>query len=117
MKGISIRQSVILLAAGISALPAWPCTAGEPAPERRAQLVEMVRQDCGSCHGLTLKGGLGPSLLPAALHEKDAVSLQYTILDGRRGTAMPPWRPFMREEEALWIVNTLKTGLPSGEAR
>lgn len=99
------------------ALVAGVLHAGEPAPERRAQLVEMVRQDCGSCHGLTLKGGLGPSLLPAALGDKDAVSLQYTILDGRRGTAMPPWRPFMREDEALWIAHTLKNGLPERERR
>jgi cytochrome c55X len=99
------------------ALVAGALHAGEPAPERRAQLVEMVRQDCGSCHGLTLKGGLGPPLLPAALGDKDAVSLQYTILDGRRGTAMPPWRPFMREDEALWIVHALKNGLPERERK
>lgn len=100
-----------------AALVAGHAAAGEPDFERRAQLVEMVRQDCGSCHGLTLKGGLGPSLLPAALEDKDATSLQYTILDGRRGTAMPPWRPFMREDEAMWIVNTLKHGLPQREQR
>lgn len=121
MKRILVRRAATQvaagLAAGVSALLAGPAIAGEPAPERRAQLVEMVRQDCGSCHGLTLKGGLGPSLLPAALGEKDPVSLQYTILDGRRGTAMPPWRPFMREDEALWIVNTLKSGLPSRVGR
>lgn len=88
------------------------CAPPEPAPARRSQLVEMVRQDCGSCHGLTLKGGLGPTLLPAALADKDSTGLQYTILDGRRGTAMPPWRPFLREDEAAWIVETLKKGWP-----
>jgi cytochrome c55X len=111
------RVSIGWAVAISGALAAGVVHAGEPAPERRAQLVEMVRQDCGSCHGLTLKGGLGPSLLPAALGDKDAVSLQYTILDGRRGTAMPPWRPFMREDEALWIVTTLKNGLPERERR
>ena len=34
-----------------------PAVAAEPARERRAELVDLVRQDCGSCHGLTLKGG------------------------------------------------------------
>ncbi|MDX2370482.1 MAG: hypothetical protein QNK36_19105, partial [Colwellia sp.] len=29
---------------------------------RKAQLTHMVKQDCGSCHGMTLKGGLGPAL-------------------------------------------------------
>lgn len=106
-----------LAAAGVAVLVAFPSAASEPAADRRVQLIQLVRQDCGSCHGLTLKGGLGPPLLPATLAEKDRVSLQYTILDGRRGTAMPPWRPFMREDEALWIVDALKKGLPQEKVR
>jgi len=43
---------------------ALPCLAAEPPPARQAALVDLVRQDCGSCHGMTLKGGLGRSLLP-----------------------------------------------------
>ena len=35
---------------------------GTPDPDRAAQLVRMVRQDCGSCHGMRLTGGLGPAL-------------------------------------------------------
>jgi cytochrome c55X len=27
---------------------------------RQRELIRMVRQDCGSCHGLQLTGGLGP---------------------------------------------------------
>lgn len=84
----------------------------DPAPARRAELVELVRQDCGACHGLTLKGGLGPSLEPAALADKDPELLGYVILNGRRGTAMPPWKPFLTEAEARWIVDTLKRGFP-----
>ena len=89
-----------------------PCLAAGPAPERRATLVELVRQDCGSCHGLTLKGGLGPSLEPAALADKDAGFLGYVILQGRRGTAMPPWRAHLTESEAQWIAEQLKKGFP-----
>lgn len=84
---------------------------GPPEP-RRAQLIEMVRQDCGSCHGMTLAGGLGPPLLPAALADKDAQSLEAVILNGRPGTPMPPWRRFMTEDEARWIVESLKKGFP-----
>ena len=29
---------------------------------RQSQLIRMVRQDCGSCHGIQLTGGLGPAL-------------------------------------------------------
>ena len=39
---------------------AWIVPAGaadNPVEPRRGELVNMVRQDCGSCHGLTMKGG------------------------------------------------------------
>lgn len=121
----SIQAGLAAVMVGLALLGSHPVWAADPpanaevtlSTARRSELITLVRQDCGSCHGLTLKGGLGPPLLPAALAEKDRISLQYTILDGRRGTAMPPWRPFMREDEALWIVDSLKKGLPDERAR
>ena len=88
------------------------CAAAQPSPARRAELTELVRQDCGACHGLTLKGGLGPSLEPAAMAERDVEQLTFVILDGRRGTPMPPWRGHLTESEARWIAEALKQGLP-----
>lgn len=83
-----------------------------PAPERGRELIRLVRQDCGSCHGLTLRGGLGPALLPENLSARPLPALKYTILFGRPGTAMPPWQPFMTEAEAEWIVVQLLRGFP-----
>lgn len=83
-----------------------------PAAERRAELIRLVRQDCGSCHGLTLKGGLGPALLPETLAGKDIESLKATILQGRPGTPMPPWQRFFSDAEADWIVTNLQKGFP-----
>lgn len=80
---------------------------------RRAELVTLVRQDCGSCHGLTLKGGLGPALLPESLKDKPADYLKLVILYGRPDTAMPPWQRFLSEAEAEWIVFNLQKGFPS----
>lgn len=37
---------------------------------REKQLIHMVKQDCGSCHVMTLKGGLGPTLLPKAMNKR-----------------------------------------------
>jgi cytochrome c55X len=102
------RIPVLLALAAATAASA----ADAPAPARRAELLHLVKQDCGSCHGLTMKGGLGPSLEPAALAQKDAGQLQFVILHGRRGTAMPPWSKFVSEAEARWIVEQLKQGLP-----
>lgn len=83
-----------------------------PPPARRAELLNMVRQDCGSCHGLTLAGGLGLPLTPDALNGKSPEALVATILHGRGGTPMPPWNPFLTEAEAGWIVEMLMKGLP-----
>jgi len=102
------RLAILLALVAASAASA----ADGPAPARRAELLHLVRQDCGSCHGLTLKGGLGPSLEPAALAEKDAEQMSFVILRGRRGTPMPPWGAFLSEPEARWIVEQLRKGLP-----
>jgi len=77
------------------------------APEREALLRNLVAQDCGSCHGLTRKGGLGAPLTEEALEGHSAASLAAIILDGVPGTAMPPWRPLMSETDALWIADYL----------
>lgn len=82
---------------------------------RRVELIRLVRQDCGSCHGLSLKGGLGPALLPDTLRDTSADSLLTVILQGRPGTAMPPWKRFLNEEEARWIVAQLQKGFPHEE--
>jgi cytochrome c55X len=64
----------------------------------------MLKHDCGSCHGLTLKGGLGPSLLAEVLVNKTDDFLVQTIREGRKESAMPPWKSFMTEQETLWLV-------------
>lgn len=82
--------------------------AAEVTPARTTELTHMVEQDCGSCHGLTRKGGLGSPLTTDALSDADPSSLATIILDGVPGTAMPPWRPLLTEEEAVWIARYLK---------
>lgn len=79
-------------------------------PARATALERLVRQDCGSCHGMTLKGGLGRALTPQALAGTDAETLSAIVLDGLPGTAMPPWRGLLSETEALWIAAYLLKG-------
>jgi cytochrome c55X len=88
--------------------------ANELSSERARELVRMVRQDCGSCHGMTLNGGLGPALTADALKVRDIPkeSLVATIVGGRPGTPMPPWHRFLSEPEAGWIVDRLLEGFP-----
>ena len=86
--------------------------ATKPAAQRAAQLTYMVRQDCGSCHGMTLAGGLGPALLPAALKGKPVAYLKHVILNGNKDTAMPGWSRLLSEPDAEWIAERLLTGFP-----
>lgn len=92
--------------AGIAACLVLAGAAPIPA-ERAAALEHIVLQDCGSCHGLTRKGGLGSPLTPEALADRDPEGLALIILDGVPGTAMPPWRPLISEADAAWIAEYL----------
>lgn len=106
------RSALVVLA--LTALWADAAVA-DPPPARQQELLHLLLQDCGSCHGLRLTGGLGPALTPAALAGKPAALLRQAILDGRAGTPMPPWRPFMTEDEAAWLVQQLQTGVSDGK--
>ena len=91
------------------ALGAGPLCA-EPVPARQAELANLLVQDCGSCHGLRMRGGLGPALLPENLAGRSDAMLVATIMHGRHGTAMPAWRALLSEEEARWMVRSLRAG-------
>ncbi|MCZ7675848.1 MAG: cytochrome c [Roseovarius sp.] len=92
----------------LAVLVAAPAPA--PADPDAPALERLVRQDCGSCHGLSLKGGLGPDIRSGALGHHDRASLTSLILDGIPGTAMPPWRPLLSEADATWIAGYLLNG-------
>lgn len=97
---------------GVWGLLACSAMADEPPAGRQSEIIRLLRQDCGSCHGRTLRGGLGPALLPDNLRGKDREVLQFTILLGRPGTPMPPWKQFLTQEEVAWLVDRLMEGLP-----
>lgn len=101
--------TLFLLASG---MPPAVGYATEPSQERQAELLHLLRQDCGSCHGMTLKGGLGPSLLPARIGQLPPEFLVDTVLEGRKGTAMPPWKNMLTREEVSWLVEQLQKGVP-----
>lgn len=92
-------------------LPIAALASAEPSRQRQQELTHMLKHDCGSCHGMTLKGGLGPSLLPGELAAKPAETLAATILYGRAGTPMPPWHGILSEDDANWLVEQLQKGV------
>ncbi|MDC8786432.1 c-type cytochrome [Roseateles koreensis] len=84
-----------------------------PGPARQAQLRRILSQDCGSCHGLTLKGGLGPDLRVDAMRALPHTAIASTIYDGRPGTPMPPWKSMITRAEAEWLASYLQQEPPA----
>ena len=82
----------------------------QPDAARQNELLYFIKHDCGSCHGMTLKGGLGPALLPETLAAKPKDYLVTTILEGRPNTAMPPWKTMLSQDDASWITEQLQNG-------
>lgn len=113
-----IWRSILVMTALAAALPfateVWAQEApAAPDATRARALVHLVRQDCGACHGLTLKGGLGPALTPEALRERPFDAMVTTVLEGRPTTPMPPFRGLLKEHEVVWIMQRLYAGFPA----
>jgi len=96
----------------IALLSAHAAAAQVVPASRQVELVRIVRQDCGSCHGMRLTGGLGPALTRDALADKPVAAMAATIFHGRPGTPMPGWRAMLSEAEAQWIAEQLAAGFP-----
>lgn len=94
----------------LSGLPARAGEGEKVSAARARVLARLVRHDCGSCHGMTLRGGLGPPLTPAALRGRPAAALAAVIAHGRGERAMPGWAPILRAHEVEWIAEGLLDG-------
>lgn len=102
------------ISASVLSLLSATATAGETLSDaRRAELHNLLIQDCGSCHGLSMRGGLGPALLPPQLRGRPRESLIDTVMNGRPGTAMPPWNALLSRDEAGWLIDRLRQGSTS----
>lgn len=86
------------------------CFAAEPTAERQTEIRELVKNTCAGCHGVDLKGAMGPSLQPAALASKTDELLIETITNGRKGTMMSSWKSTFSADEIKWLVGSLKSG-------
>jgi cytochrome c55X len=103
-----------LLVLAVGSMVLLPAAFGQPAPDatRQRELVRMVRQDCGSCHGMRLTGGLGPPLDAARLAQWPLEALVATIYQGRPGTPMPGWSALISRDDTVWIAQQLQQGFP-----
>ncbi len=90
----------------------FPCTvfATDVSDNRQQELIHLIKHDCGSCHGMTLNGGLGSPLTAEKLKGKSLESLSSIIMNGVEGTPMPPWKGILDKQDVVWMVKQLKAG-------
>jgi len=106
-----LKHTSLLAALSLATVTASGLLLADVAPTRQAEIIHLLKHDCGSCHGMRLEGGLGPALVAGRFSQWDTDQLALTILYGRPGTPMPPWRPFLTDNEAHWLATQLKQGI------
>ena len=106
-----MKRKSPLAALSLAAIAVTSSALADVPPGRQAEIIYLLKHDCGSCHGMRLEGGLGPALVAGRFVEWDTDQLALTILYGRPGTPMPPWRPFLSDSEARWLAAQLKGGI------
>lgn len=102
-----LQQLVWFVILVLSLLLVAPASAESLSVQRQDELRGLLYQDCGSCHGMKLTGGLGPPITPSSLSEKPREQLVATVRDGRPGTPMPPWKYLLSEADIDWLVDYL----------
>ena len=68
----------------------------------------VFERECQGCHGPKHQGGVGSDIRPAVLKPKNSQMLSETILNGRPGTAMPPFKGTLSKNEAAKMVDYLQ---------
>jgi cytochrome c55X len=110
MHMLKLSSYLLVLALFMAVVTAEAETA-KSEPIRHQELLYLLKHDCGSCHGITLRGGLGPPLTPEALADKSPEFLADIISHGLPGTAMPPWLGLLTREEIIWLTKQMQEGV------
>lgn len=71
--------------------------------------VEAVfEKECQGCHGPNHEGGVGSDLRPNVIAKKNSQDLATVVLNGRAGTAMPPFKDKFNKADADKMVDYLQ---------
>ena len=82
----------------------------EVTDERQSELLDFVEQNCPACHGIRMRGSIGPALSKANLQYLSVNAVTLTILYGLTDKGMPAWEAQLSERDAYWIAEFLKRG-------
>ena len=76
---------------------------GQPRP--RDPNAQTYANICAGCHGTTITGGRAPTLFDDVWHfGGDDASIRQSIMEGRAGTEMPPFKSMFKEEEITGLI-------------
>ena len=71
-------------------------------------VASVFEKECQGCHGPNHEGGVGADLRPNVIAKKNAEDLAQVILNGRPGTAMPPFKEKFSQADAQKMVDYLQ---------
>ena len=80
---------------------------GQPRP--RDPNAQTYANICAGCHGTTITGGRAPTLFDDVWHfGGDDASIRQSIMEGRAGTEMPPFKSMFKEEEITGLITYIR---------
>ena len=82
---------------------------GLHAGQSNMNVEEVFEKECQGCHGPNHEGGVGSDLRPSVIAKKNAYTLSETILNGKAGTAMPPFKEKFSKDDADKMVDYLQS--------
>ncbi len=94
-----------------------PVPAPGPTPPPAVTAVaagELYTGKCAGCHGDKRQGvsGFAPELTPDGLERLNHAEIQDILLNGKPGTAMPPFEAMLSQEEIEALVRLIKDTSP-----
>ncbi|WP_345993078.1 cytochrome D1 domain-containing protein [Sulfurimonas sp. HSL-1716] len=92
----------------VSAAALAVVSSGLLADTSNMDVAKVFERECQGCHGPNHEGGVGADLRPAKIAKKNTYMLAETILNGRAGTAMPPFKNKFTQADADKMVDYLQ---------
>jgi nitrite reductase (NO-forming)/hydroxylamine reductase len=92
----------------ISAAAVAVLASGLVANTSNMDVEKVFEKECQGCHGPNHEGGVGADLRPNIIAKKNAYELAEVILNGRPGTAMPPFKEKFSKADADKMVDYLQ---------
>jgi aldose sugar dehydrogenase len=85
--------------------PQAPAAPAQGGGRPRDPNAVMFATNCAGCHGSTITGGRAPTLFDDQWHfGGDDASIRQSIMEGRAGTEMPPFKTVLKEEEISGLI-------------